>query len=351
MAHAELLRNFASGRDDRGIPILCKTRNVHEATTTKRTRETLIECVKKLRLCYDKIDFLRLRILPVWPSYRAHHVERLQPSTALNIDVQTEIASLHTLLEEHGPVLQLLLNLQDALSRYQLGPIPPSLPLPRTKCDPFLEPQMLMRAFLEGQSHTYWDNDLGFRSSGYRKCRPVKDIEAMIKEGVLNTKSMRNHCEGEPEPSHWISMTDNPQWLMERSLLCRGDIQRYDKRRVAFVNVEKLNRMGVIFQRSDLLALQANIAVYSTSNQQGVKYTSVDHWLAFSWIPPQCIERIVSLRSFRALYKAHGFESECDFLQPSALANINAAQTLFSNVCQKNCSRDLRTQRFWISSR
>ena len=173
----------------------------------------------------------------------------------------------------------------------------------------------------------------------------------MIKEGVLNTESMRNHCEGESEPSYWISMTDNPQWLMERSPLCRGDIQRYDKRHVAFVNVEKLKRMGVIFQRSDLLALQANIAVYSTSNQQGVKYTSVDHWLAFSWIPPQCIERIVSLRSFRALYKAHGFESKCDFLQPSALANINVAQTLFSNVCQKNCSQDLRTQRFWISFR
>jgi hypothetical protein len=198
--------------------------------------------------------------------------------------------------------------LQTTLASYQLGPKPPSLPTPRQSINPFLEPQMLLRIFLPGESHTSYSPELGFRSSGSHLQKQAKSVQALIDLGILTRDSLRSHCECQGRPSSFISLTENTKWLLEISPLAKRSPLTDDHRQVAFVSVEKLQRMGVIYQRSDMLAVQAQIPTYSQGQQDGVRYTSVDHWLVYDWIPMQCIEKVVSFKEYKRMYEAAGMK-------------------------------------------
>lgn len=169
---------------------------------------------------------------------------------------------------------------------------------------------MLIRGFLPGVSHTLHSEELVFRSCGSHKYTQAKTVKALIDSGVLCDASLRNHCEGRNALAPWISLTDSIQWLMDKSPLRKKPCTTDDQRCVAFVNVEKLRRMDVIFHRSYLLAIQANIPLYLESNRTGVKFTSAKHWLVYDWIPPQCVERIISWRYLQELYAAHGMNGQ-----------------------------------------
>lgn len=303
---------YAPSRDSNGIPVIRETSKSSDTLST-RIYSDLLGQSQSLWDCYNAIDFLRPRVLPVGGQHASYHIARAHQSYKLNITVNEELQSLPQLLQEHTTVLKLLLDLQRALATYQLGPVPPSRPRPRPSHNPFLPPQMLLRACSLARSHSPHSDEFGFQSSGFGFCRPKESVEALIESGILSKTSLRNHCEGVATPSYWVSLTDNPQWLLKKSALCKAPYNENDERCIAFINVEKLNRMGIIYQRSDLLALQAKILVYSKSNESGVMFTSVDHWLAYAWIPPQCIERVTSLQRFRYLYEAHGFEDPSIF--------------------------------------
>jgi hypothetical protein len=181
--------------------------------------------------------------------------------------------------------------LQTTLASYQLGPKPPSLPTPRQSINPSLEPQMLLGIFLPGESHTSYSPKLGFHSSGSHLQKQAKSVQALTDLRILTRDSLRSHCECQGTPSSFISLTENTKWLLEVSPLAKRSLLTDDHRQVAFVSVERLQPMGVIYQRSDMLAVQAQIPTYSQGQQDGVRYTSVDHWLAYDWIPTNASKR------------------------------------------------------------
>lgn len=300
---------YSSRRDSNGVLILlAKNWPRFSESSIQKTYVTLASQAARLHECYSEIDFLRTRILPPTISGQSYHSARVRQSHTLVKTVDEELKDLGCRLEEHGAVLRLLYVLQTALASYQLGPKPPSLPTPRQPVNPFLEPQMLLRIFLPGKSHTFYSTELGFRSSGSHLQQQTKSVQALIDLGILTRDSLRSHCECHRKPSPFISLTENTKWLLEDSPLAKRPPSTDDHRRVAFVSVEKLRRMGVIYQRSDLLAAQANIPIYSQSQQDGVRFTSVDHWLVYDWIPIHCIEMIVSFEEYGKLYVATGMK-------------------------------------------
>lgn len=119
--------------------------------------------------------------------------------------------------------------------------------------------------------------EFGFLSSGFFQTRLLSGIQSMIERSVISYGMMKIHCEGIPQPSSWISLTYDPVWLLKKHPLCKGPIEDQDPRRVAFVNVEKMDRLGVIYDRSDRIAAQATIPVYTEKNPSGLKYTNVCH--------------------------------------------------------------------------
>ena len=125
---------------------------------------------------------------------------------------------------------------------------------------------------------------------------PRQQMDELIKGGELSEKPLKAHCEGEPKPTPWISMMNDPAWILKNFPNSKAS-RDADEGQIAFINVQKLERMGVLFGRSDLLAEEANIPRYSLS-RDGVKFTSVIHWLAYAWIPSQCIEQVWTFQEF-----------------------------------------------------
>lgn len=248
---------------------------------------TLASRTARLRECYSAVDFLRLRILPSILYGQRYHIPRAEQSHTLVRTVNEELKDIDCRLEEHTAVLRLLCVFQAALASYQLGPNPPSIPTPRRPVNPFLEPQLLLGVFIPGTSYTYYCADLGFRSSGSHLIPSAEGVQTLIKRGILSRKHSKSHCESRERPSPFTSLTDNTKWLLKKSPLAKHPPSANDHRRVAFVNVEKLRRMSIIYQRSDLLAAQANITVYSAARQDGVKFTSADDWLVYDWFRTQ----------------------------------------------------------------
>lgn len=180
------------------------------------------------------------------------------------------------------------------------------LPLPEAASDPLREPRMLLRAFSVNRSHTYYCRELGFRSSGYWNCPPAAHLNQLIQGELLTTRSLRAHCEGLLQPSNWISMTDDPKWLLRTPLFSQGNVDRDDRDRVAFIDTVRLNRLAILYERSDKLADRANIPRYSWTDETGVRFTWPGHWLAYAWIPAECIVSVVTLQRFRELCREHG---------------------------------------------
>jgi hypothetical protein len=306
---------YSRQRDLNGVPVLFpetwprfEDRVAHEIYLKLRSQSA------RLCECYGQIDFLRARVLPTSMYNQTYHVVRGRQSDTLVKTTEEETEELACHLEKQTAILRLLYKLQAVLAIYQLGPAVPSVPVARRPAWPYFEPQMLLRIFEAGVSYTPYSAELGFHSSDSRIFTQARSVQALKDSGVLSDNSLRSHCEGYEKSSPWISLTDNTQWLLEKSPLSKKPSTKSDQRRVAFINVERLNRMGVIFQRTDLLALQAKIPVYSGANRKGVKFTSVDHWLVYDWIPVQCIERIVSFQEYQRLYAAQGMKGQHKFL-------------------------------------
>ncbi len=57
--------------------------------------------------------------------------------------------------------------------------------------------------------------------------------------------------------------------------------------------------MGVVHGQARTWALKVGAESYSVKkNQGGVHYLGKPHWLAYAWIPFQCIDKVWSLNDF-----------------------------------------------------
>ena len=72
-----------------------------------------------------------------------------------------------------------------------------------------------------------------------------------------------------------------------------------DSMSIALISTAKVERMNILFDRSDFLLQRAGGRPYRMTNPDGVKFTWAGHYLVYGWIPVQYIVTNFTLARFR----------------------------------------------------
>lgn len=206
--------------------------------------------------------------------------------------VHDEIERLEAQQKDTCSTVKRLLDLQRSLARYLIGSHTDYIPDVQIPSNPFSTPRWLLRAF-HGKSYCQY-SEIGILSSGYMLSNPGLSFDDLIQTQDFSETSLRNHCGGSKH-TPFISMADDPAWLLHfvKSLSFPKTT------RIAFINVKKLELMGVLHGQARAWAMKAGADSYSSKNQDGIHYLGPTYWLAYSWIPSQCIDNVWSLDDFR----------------------------------------------------
>jgi hypothetical protein len=212
----------------------------------------------------------------------------------------------------------------EILLRHVLSGIPETFP---ENPKAFQLPWTLMRCW-DDCSHTEYSDSLGFRCSGWRTCRPASSFMELQKNGILTTQKLQSHCEGKATPSQWISLCDNASWMLKYVNKTRKPAGC----RIAIVSVPKMERLNILWARSDELVRQAGGNTYSGKHRDGVEYAWPEHYLVYGWIPAQCVIETFTIQDFRQLCKERDIKEGQYFMLP--LAHRQLKQTKRRRICQ-----------------
>lgn len=175
---------------------------------------------------------------------------------------------------------------------------------PRSVSEGFCCPPQGQLRLWGSQSHTKYDKQLGFLSSSWTTCRPAADLKELKQRGVLSVTSLQSHCENQSSPSDWISLSGEVSWMLK--YIDRkwppGSVS-VDSMRIALVSTAKMERLNLLFDRSDFLVQGAGGRPYSATSPNGVKFAWHSHYLVYGWIPAQCVVKIFTLEQFRDICK------------------------------------------------
>ena len=207
--------------------------------------------------------------------------------------VEDEIEGLEAHQKGTLDRVERLLNLQHSVARYLIDLHGDHIPDVKPPLNPFLPPQWLLRA-IHGKSHCPYSKRIGILSSGYMRSDPGSSFDDLIRAQVISEESLRNHCGGRGL-TPFISMADDAKWLLQ---FVRS--QGFPETTwIAFINVQKLELLGIVRGQARHWATEAGVEPYSTKNPDGVPYLGPTHWLAYGWVPTQCIDKVWSLNDFR----------------------------------------------------
>lgn len=155
---------------------------------------------------------------------------------------------------------------------------------------------MLVRAF-HGESHSKYEEQLGFTCSGLERCNPYHNLDDLLQSGIIQERTLRNHCGGALQ-SLLISASDDPVWLLEL-------VRKFWPNRnsaavsIAFIRTDILQHLQIPYVRSDHLVKRLGAERWHPYQcPEGVQYTHDAHWLIYGWVPPQAVCKIVSLHDF-----------------------------------------------------
>lgn len=292
----------ASTRDVYGIPIIDSSIPIgfvedgEEENARTRSqqmeRERLWVKTENLRRLHYDIDFLEKWMLSnLLAKNCCTRTDQDVEDMSRTVDDEIEC------LEAHKRVtlgrLGRLLDLQHSVARYLIDLHADHLPEVQPPYNPFSTPQWLLRAF-HGKSHCQYSKKIGILSPRYMWTDPGSSFDDLIKARVISATSLGNHCGGS-KPTPFISMADDAKWLLHfiKSLGFPKTTS------IAFINVKKLELMGIVHGQARDWANAAGVERYSTKNQDGVYYLGEKHWLAYGWVPTQCIDMVWSLSHFR----------------------------------------------------
>ncbi|KAL8995899.1 MAG: hypothetical protein Q9169_004473 [Polycauliona sp. 2 TL-2023] len=161
-------------------------------------------------------------------------------------------------------------------------------------------PQGLLRYYGPG-SHTKYDDDLGFLCSGWsRSDTPATNFEELQEKGQWSVASLKSHMEKQGRPSDWISSSSRVSWVLER--INEG---WRSAEHIALLSTAKMERLQVLVRQSDLLLEEAGGKRFCGMQPNGVHNTSSSHYLAYGWIPKQCVIKVFTLSEFRDVCRAH----------------------------------------------
>ncbi|KAK2740399.1 hypothetical protein FQN57_006139 [Myotisia sp. PD_48] len=182
------------------------------------------------------------------------------------------------------------------------------LPLPNTEQD-FPEadtPEVLYRAF-NASCHTRYDERLGFRSSSAYLISPEYDAQTLEFSSLVDKESLRNHCDpgSNKRPSDLIALSDSPSRIF--NFVPPKDKSNY---RIAVINVRKLLSARVLFNRTRTVARSLNLKPCIKDGRvqpnEGIEYISPNYWVAYRWIPAECIECSTTIGLLKQACKERG---------------------------------------------
>ena len=303
------MERHASKRDVYGIPIVKAAMFINfvddgleEGVRTwslNVERRRLREKTETLRGLHYTIDFLEKWMSSILLAKRSR-MKINQDVKDISRTVDDEIEWLEAERKDTLGRIEALLDLQRSMAAYlivlKIDYIPDVSPL----CNPSSIPRWLLRAFHD-DSHCHCDHQIGILSSGYMWSDPRLSFDDLITAQVISEISLRDHCRG-TEPTPFISMAEDAAWWLDfvKSLSFPKTT------RIAFINVKKLELTGVVHGLGSSWAMKAGAELYSAKNRDGIHYLGPTHWLAYGWIPVQCIDDIWSLSDFRQVCNEPG---------------------------------------------
>ncbi|CAF9933299.1 hypothetical protein IMSHALPRED_009133 [Imshaugia aleurites] len=282
----------ASERDTYGIPIIKP--GIPVCLEGSEERKSLHAQTESLRQLHYTADFLEkwmfgTPLLAETRGYSATRSDQDVEDVSRTVHDEMECLEVHRLAT--ADTIQRLLDLQRSLARYLIGShndYNPDVPIPS---EPGSTPRWPLRAFHD-RSHCRY-GPLGILSSGYMLSNPRSSFDELKKTQHFSGTSLRNHCGGS-EPTPFISIADDAVWLLDfvHTFRFHPAITR-----VAFINVKNLELMGVLHGQFRAWAMEAGGA-------DGLDCPP--HWLAYGWIPLQCIDAVWSLNDFRQVCSESG---------------------------------------------
>ncbi|KAF2227601.1 hypothetical protein BDZ85DRAFT_315158 [Elsinoe ampelina] len=187
------------------------------------------------------------------------------------------------------------------------------------------EPQLLLRAYRK-ESHTLFHPQMGFLCTALADpgCQPFKDVGERGKPKHVSEQSLRQHCEESEEPSEWISLHKDIAWIWHRirSHALKQKNSACSDWFVAVVSTEMMDRLDVFWDRSDTMVKRYARGKTYTMKEDGVKYTSPDHYLVHGWIPAQCICHVYDFEHFDSRCRELGIPEDKDRLMPAYPAEM-----------------------------
>ena len=296
-----------SSRDQRGLPVLRRVsrRGVIDTSSSEEQRATehwnelqkhLRAITSNIRNYEELIEFVErwvLRNLKLWKHCPNHQEAKQTVGQGIADLAENEIAQLE---EREKAVCTKWLDISAALKilfRHALDCVPDSFPAGQPHISE--QPRTFLR-YYHDDSYTYYNDSLGFLCSGWRACLPANSFTELKEKGMLTGQKIRNHCEKAGSPSDWISLCNDASWMLKY-------VSKSTKGKIAIISVPKLDRMNVLWIRSDLLVQQSGEECYSGRTRNGVQYAWPGHYLVFGWIPAQCIIKTLTMQRFRILCK------------------------------------------------
>jgi hypothetical protein len=163
-------------------------------------------------------------------------------------------------------------------------------------------PGIFYRAFRSG-SYSRYDKDLGFRSSRQPLTLSSNHDGPLHESSLVNYDILKNHCQGN-QPSDLIAMSDSPARVL--GFIEHWDFKDLEGDMIAVIDVSKLLAMRVLFSRTTTLCDKLGVEAWSRSRSNGLSWVIRNYWVAYRWVPAECIEFRISVASLRSACKEHG---------------------------------------------
>lgn len=160
-------------------------------------------------------------------------------------------------------------------------------------------PRILYRA-IRSSSYSRYDKHLGFRSSRQPLTLPSNHDGSLHESSLVDKDALKNHCEG-GRPSDLIALSDSPVRILR--LTKHWDSRDPKGDMIAVINVSKLLTMGVLFGRTTTLTDKLGMNAWSPSLTKGLRWVNPNYWVAYRWVPAECIEFCMSVEFLRSVCK------------------------------------------------
>ena len=314
MASQRVLSHHSKKRDKYGLPIVDNSRRIcfadksgseedtQRIATWNADHQQLVLLTKKAHKHIEEVIFILTWLMPHlhlhdYPSTRSLSGAVINSSNDKLI--REEIDLLNRTAEAASAKKERLAHASAVILEHVVSDVSDRLS-PRAVVENIHRPHQGQLRVWGSKSHTKYDKHLGFLSSSWTTCRPAPNLEELKQRSALSVTSLQSHCENQPRPSDWISLSGEASWMLKHiNKKWPADSVSTDSMRIALVSTAKMERLNLLFDRSDFLVQSAGGRPYSATSPNGVKFAWHGHYLVYGWIPVQCIVKIFTLAQFR----------------------------------------------------